>query len=61
MALFKCKNCGSKKEILKQTIIIKKRKLVVKEALCQCGIFMDDSSKYKGFGTSFKAENDKIK
>ena len=36
-----------------------REKFIVKEALCKCGKYMKDTTKYKGFGTSFKAENDK--
>jgi hypothetical protein len=44
---------------LKQTLVFKKEKFIVKEALCKCGKYMKDTTKYEGFGTSFKAENDK--
>ena len=59
MALFRCENCGIEKKILKQTILIVRRKLLVKEAKCICGNYMKDQTKHKGFGTSFKAPNDK--
>ena len=60
MAEFICKKCKTKKNILKQTFVFEKKILRVKEALCQCGKYMEDTTKYNGFGTSFKAENDKI-
>ena len=59
MTLFICEKCKIKKNILKQTILILRKKIVVKEAKCLCGNYMKDATKYKGFGTSFKAENDK--
>ena len=59
MAEFICKKCKTKKNILKQTLVLKNKKFIVKEALCKCGKYMKDTTKYKGFGTSFKAENDK--
>jgi len=59
MTLFICEKCKIKKNILKQTILILRKKIVVKEAKCLCGNYMKDTTKYKGFGTSFKAENDK--
>ena len=59
MTKFKCKNCKCEKKILKQTLVFEKEKLIIKEALCKCGKYMKDTTKYKGFGTSFKAENDK--
>ena len=59
MTLFICEKCKIKKNILKQTILILRKKIVVKEAKCSCGNYMKDTTKYKGFGTSFKAENDK--
>ena len=59
MAIFICEKCKIKKNILKQTILILRKKIVVKEAKCLCGNYMKDTTKYKGFGTSFKAENDK--
>jgi len=59
MAKFKCKKCKCEKNILKQTFVFEKKILRVKEALCKCGKYMKDTTKYEGFGTSFKAENDK--
>ena len=59
MTEFICKKCKTKKNILKQTFVFEKKILRVKEALCKCGKYMKDTTKYKGFGTSFKAENDK--
>ena len=61
MTKFKCKNCKCEKEIKKQTILICRKKILIKEALCKCGKYMEDVEKYTGFGTSFKAKNDKIK
>ena len=59
MTKFRCDNCKCEKEIKKQTILILKKKIVVKESKCKCGKYMKDKTKYKGFGTSFKSENDK--
>ena len=61
MAMFKCKNCKCEKNILKQTLVFKKEKFIVKEALCKCGKYMKDTTKYEGFGTSFQAPTDKYK
>lgn len=61
MSLFICKKCKRKKKILKQTILISEKKILIKEAKCSCGNYMEDQTKFKGFGTSFKADNDKIK
>ena len=36
------------------------KKIRAKESKCFCGNYMKDTTKYKGFGTSFKAPNDKI-
>ena len=60
MTIFRCKKCKIKKNILKQTFVFEKKILRVKEALCRCGDYMVDTTKYKGFGTSFKAPNDKL-
>ena len=60
MTIFRCKKCKIKKNILKQTFVFEKIILRVKEALCRCGDYMVDTTKYKGFGTSFKAPNDKL-
>jgi len=50
MSLFKCKNCGKEKELLRQTIIIINNKLVTKESLCECGEYMTEKDKsFKGF------------
>ena len=61
MARYKCKKCGHEKELKKQTIIIQNNKLEIKESKCVCGYYMTDITKYKGFGTSFQAPNDKLK
>jgi len=59
MAKFRCEKCKCEKNILKQTLVFKKEKFIVKEAKCKCGKYMKDTTRYEGFGTSFKAENDK--
>ena len=59
MAKFRCKKCKCEKELKKQTLIFENKKIKIKEALCKCGNYMKDVEKYEGFGTSFKAENDK--
>ena len=41
MAKFICKKCKNKKELKKQTLIFFKKKVVVKEALCKCGKYME--------------------
>ena len=41
MAQFICKKCKNKKELKKQTLIFLKKKVVVKEALCKCGNYME--------------------
>lgn len=48
MTLYKC-SCGKyEKEISKTTIVLKEGKWVVKEALCECGKYMD-SKPEEGF------------
>ena len=59
MTKFRCKKCKCEKNILKQTLVFKKEKFIVKEAKCKSGNYMKDVDKCEGFGTSFKAENDK--
>ena len=59
MAKFRCKKCKCEKNILKQTLILKNKKIKIKEAKCKCGSDMKDVEKCEGFGTSFKSENDK--
>ena len=61
MAKFICQKCKYKKNIKKQTLIFLENKIRVKESKCKCGNYMIDVEKYEGFGTSFKAPNDKIK
>tara|TARA_R100001163_G_scaffold56873_1_gene44659 strand:- start:480 stop:665 length:186 start_codon:yes stop_codon:yes gene_type:complete len=61
MTLFICEKCNRKKNILKQTLIFIEKKIRAKESKCVCGNYMKDTTKYKGFGTSFKAPNDKSK
>tara|TARA_R110002020_G_scaffold385529_1_gene596446 strand:+ start:74 stop:259 length:186 start_codon:yes stop_codon:yes gene_type:complete len=60
MTVFKCKKCRIEKKILKQFLVFEKNKIVVKNSKCKCGNYMIDTTKYKGFGTSFKAPNDKL-
>ena len=43
MAKFRCKKCKCEKNILKQTLVFKKEKFIVKEALCKCGKYMKDN------------------
>ena len=59
MTKFRCKKCKSEKELKKQTLIFENKKIKIKEAKCKCGNYMKDVEKCDGFGTSFKAENDK--
>ena len=40
MTLYKCK-CGKEKELAKATIVLREKKWVAKEALCDCGEYMD--------------------
>ena len=61
MTIFICEKCNRKKNILKQTIVVFEKKILVKESKCFCGNYMKNTTKYKGFGTSLKAENDKLK
>jgi hypothetical protein len=61
VAKYKCENCGNEKDLKKQTIIFVNGKTETKEAKCRCGNYMKDKTKYKGFGTSFQAPNDKYK
>tara|TARA_R110000744_G_scaffold70991_2_gene143133 strand:- start:63 stop:320 length:258 start_codon:yes stop_codon:yes gene_type:complete len=40
MTLYKC-ICGKEKDLSKTTIVYVNKKWVVKEALCNCGFYMD--------------------
>ena len=40
MTLYTCE-CGNTKEIGKATIVLRDKKWVTKEALCECGLYMD--------------------
>ena len=44
MTLYKCA-CGKDKDLLKTTIVYINKKWVVKEALCNCGLYMDSKPK----------------
>ena len=59
MAKFRCKKCKCEKELKKQTLVFENKKIKIKEAKCKCGNYMKDTTKYEGFGTSFKSETDK--
>ena len=41
MTEFICKKCKNKKELKKQPLIFLKKKVVVKEALCKCGKYIE--------------------
>ena len=49
MAKFRCEKCKCEKNILKQTLVFKKEKFIVKEALCKCGKYNKDVEKCEGF------------
>jgi len=40
MTLYSCE-CGNTMEIGKATIVLRDKKWVTKEALCECGLYMD--------------------
>jgi len=40
MTRYKCK-CGKEKDLAKATIVLRDGKWVAKEALCECGLYMD--------------------
>ena len=40
MTKYKCK-CGKEKDLAKATIVLIDSKWVAKEALCECGLYMD--------------------
>ena len=40
MTKYSCK-CGETKDLAKATIVLRDKKWVAKEALCQCGLYMD--------------------
>ena len=41
MTLYKCECCKVEKEISKSTIVLREGRWVVKEALCDCGKYME--------------------
>ena len=41
MTLYKCECCEIEKEISKSTIVLREGRWVVKEALCDCGKYME--------------------
>ena len=40
MTKYRCK-CGKEKDLAKATIVLRDGKWVAKEALCECGLYMD--------------------
>ena len=56
MALYKCNNCGSTREIAKKTIKIINGSAEVVEALCSCGTYMKDTSEFKGYPNLIRTE-----
>jgi len=56
MSLYKCNNCGSTKEITKQTIKIINGTAEIVEALCNCGYYMKDIVGFKGYPNLIRTE-----
>tara|TARA_R110002167_G_scaffold34630_1_gene110668 strand:+ start:2818 stop:2997 length:180 start_codon:yes stop_codon:yes gene_type:complete len=52
---YKCKGCGATRELQKATIIVKREKVVTKEAECTCepGQYMEEvlTKEHEGFPT----------
>lgn len=61
MGLYRCKRCNIEKRLTKETLLFIEKKIRAKESKCICGEWMENKTKFKGFGTSFKAPNDKYK
>ena len=59
MAKFRCKKCKIEKIILKQTLVFIDGEIRSKQSKCECGNYMEDLTKHKGFGTSFQSPTDK--
>ena len=61
MAKYRCEKCKIEKNILKQTLVFLDGKIRAKESKCSCGCWMENTEKYKGFGTSFQSPTDKLR
>ena len=50
MAEYKCGECGETKKLYKRSMTIVDGKLITKEALCECGMYMDQviTEEYEG-------------
>tara|TARA_B100001094_G_scaffold205151_2_gene199094 strand:+ start:4988 stop:5173 length:186 start_codon:yes stop_codon:yes gene_type:complete len=56
--IYKCKDCNIERYINKTTIVFVGDKLETKEALCNCGIYMEQvyESKHKGMPNIIRNE-----
>jgi len=56
MSLYKCNNCNATREIAKKTIKIINGAAEVVEALCDCGKYMQDTTKFGGYPNLIRTE-----
>jgi len=57
MTLYQC-NCGATKELNKTTICVVNGKVQVKEALCNCGEYMQSTKEFSGYPTIIRPDSD---
>lgn len=57
MIKFKCKKCNKTKDLSKATLVVRDGKIVTKEALCECGEYMQEIEKeFGGFPSIIRTE-----
>lgn len=58
MAKYRCSNCNATLELHKTTLVIVNGKAEAKEALCNCGTYMQNIEKFKGWATIHRPDSD---
>jgi hypothetical protein len=57
MLKFQCNNCSRTKELMKATIKVIDGKVIIEEALCECGEYMQEiEKKFTGFPDIIRTE-----
>ena len=56
MSLYKCNTCNATREITQKTIKIINGTAEVVEALCDCGKYMKDTTKFTGYPNLIRTE-----
>jgi len=58
MAKYQCSNCNATRDLHKTTLVVVNGKAETKEALCECGTYMQNIEEFKGFATVIRPASD---